>query len=139
MAAKRQIMMVLAAALAGAPAMAQVAEPAGGALPPVGDVDYGMATQCAGSAAALAEITGPQDEMHPTYVSFAAAYKAWSHGLAEQSKLTAAKADAAIERQRTVRTTAFAEAKARGRSIDLLESYKSAFKVCIASGRKQQA
>jgi hypothetical protein len=139
MAAKLRIAMVLAAVLAGAPAIAQVAEPAGGSLPPVSDVDYGMATQCAGSAAALAEITGPQDEMHPTYLSFASAYKTWSHGLAEQSKLTAAKADAAIERHRTTRTAAFAEAKARGRSIDLLESYKSAFKVCIASGRKQQA
>jgi hypothetical protein len=137
--ASLRIVMVLAAVLAGAPAIAQVAEPAGGPLPPAGDLDYGMATQCAGSAAALAEIVGPQDEMHPTFVSFASAYRTWSHGLAEQSKLTAAKADAAIERQRTARTAAFAEAKTRGRSIDLLESYKSAFKVCIASGRKQQA
>jgi hypothetical protein len=139
MASGLRIAMALAAVLAGAPAIAQVAEPAGGPLPPVGDIDYGMATQCAGSAAALAEIVGPQDEMHPTFVSFASAYKTWSHGLAEQSKLTAVKADAAIERQRTARTAAFAEAKTRGRSIDLLESYKSAFKVCIASGRKQQA
>jgi hypothetical protein len=139
MAAGLRIVIVAAAVLAGAPAMAQVAEPADGPLPPATDVDYGMATQCAGSASALAEIAGPQDEMHPTYLSFASAYKTWSHGLAEQSKLTPAKADAAIERQRAARTAAFAEAKARGRSIDLLESYKSAFKVCIASGRKQQA